>query len=276
MHWWTEKEGRLYVLNIALLLAVLHGFNVELKPNSSIWSFKVEEEKFNLMNRIRLDSYEPKSYFEVQKLRRDFQNKNDSASDNERIMEINNSGYASHHLRNITVNMVLVSSMDFEDNHTLASLQSVAEEETNMNRDGFNFENMEALQGWNNTHNYSDISNSTNNIFTNGDDVRWRQFLNIENTSTSQKHCDSTHCAEKDISKSDSFNSISFGNFFNEQSTSKDLLDVSDIFYDPFDSVAATDLNIPSTSHDKTVSSSVVHHPLSLNAAGKEVLVTLF
>ena len=77
-------------------------------------------------------------------------------------MTINVSGAVSQHLPNFTVNIVLVSSVDLEDDLVLNhSLPTFSERESS--RDGFNLDNMQALQSWNVSNNISEAADSNNN-----------------------------------------------------------------------------------------------------------------
>ena len=267
---WIKKEASLYLMDLAILLSLLHGINLDFRSNTFNWNNGPKLFSHMELYNGQLPEHSYANNLKVHRLLTDLrlENKTDKRWDG---ATINVSAAAPQHLRNFTVSMVLVSSVDLEDDLALNhSLPTFSERETS--RDGFNLDNMQALQSWNISNNISEAADSNNN-FTNSEDVRWQQFLNIDSTETSSRHCDSSSCTEKDISKSESFNAISSSFTFSGPSTSKDTfetLDLSDIFSNSFDSITATEL-IPSSSNDKGISSQFDHPHFSANATGEEV-----
>jgi len=253
------------LLHIAMLLALIYRLdnsNMDLNSNAVKW---INNPKLKSCY-DHLSEENNANNIKVQRILLDFSLENNLTEKKWNLISLNISNNVPRHLRNITINMVLVSSAELEDNLTLDHTLPILSE-PELNRDGFNFENMQALQGWNNTNNISEVSTNSNN-FSNLEDVRWQQYLNVDNLEASRKHCDSANCTENDITKSESFTAIA--SIFNEPSTSKDTstLDISDIFPNPLDSITATDMP-PS---EKGISMRFDYSHLSLNTTGKEVI----
>ena len=264
-HWWKKEVPR-YLLDIALLLALLQGLThdrsflkngdkrhrsptLEQLPN---WQHTRNNENNSKLQNLLLDYDVDNNSFHYKK-------------------GLNISLIAAHNMRNVAVNMVLVLSMNADENSTLDHAASPTI--SGFERDAFSFENMQALDGWNNSSDnllVDTTEQSNTQTFDNAEDVRWQQYLNIDNNAaeTLSTHCASSSCTENDISKSDSFTSIA--TISQQYSPFKDNpLDISNFLLESFN---GSHKNIPTTSRDTTFSFNPSDHELRLNQSNSKVL----
>ena len=216
--WLAKKSPTLYLLDIAIYLALFHQItrnnfvSIPQILHSDSHSPVVGLEQLPSIPHLlhdRVHNFKTLSVLETH-----LQKQNDSLET--KAMAISNVSDRLH-VRNVTLYMVLVSPLDVEEDVTLDHVASSSQPRGSVMEDPYNFEDNGLLVSNDTIANNSSVEQSTAvQNFTNADDVRWRQYINANDSSVLEALFDTVE--SKDDIRLSSFTPSDF-NFDTNSST---------------------------------------------------------